>query len=166
MTKAITDAIANDLVPKVDYVLTVDGEILDSSEEEGPLEYLHGHRNIVIGLEQALTGKKIGDNVKVEVAPADGYGEYDDDAVTHVPRIEMPPEVPLEFDIEFMLEDDDGGLLVATIVWVGADDVKLDFNHALAGLTLNFDVTVVGLRAATQEELDHGHAHADGVSDH
>jgi FKBP-type peptidyl-prolyl cis-trans isomerase SlyD len=163
MTKTL-EQIQDGIVPMIDYTLTVEGEILDSSDEHGPLEYLHGQQNIVVGLEKALTGKKIGESLQVTIAPTEGYGEYDDEAVAFVPRIEMPPEVPLEVDTEFMIEDDDGAVMVASITWVGADEVKLDFNHALAGLTLEFDVKVVGLREATGEEIEHGHAHQDGHS--
>ena len=154
--------VADDVVVLIEYKLTVEGEIVDSSEEEGPLEYLHGHRNIVSGLEAALAGKKTGDSVEVSVSPEQGYGEYDDEAVAFVPREEIPAGVPLEKGVEIVMEDDDGEEMSAVIVWVGADEVQLDFNHPLAGRTLEFEVKVVGLRAATEDELEHGHAHMEG----
>lgn len=156
--------VADDVVVTIEYTLTVDGEVLDSSKDEGPLEYLHGYDNIVTGLENALAGKKIGDNVKVRVPPELGYGEYDDEAQAFVPRSEIPAEIPIEEGIEIMMEDDDGDTMSAVITWVGADEVKLDFNHPLAGQTLDFDVTVIGLRTATEEELDHGHVHEEDDS--
>ncbi len=154
--------VARNVVVKIEYTLTVDGEVVDTSEEEGPLEYLHGHGNIVDGLENALEGKKIGDRLQVSVPPAEGYGEYDDEAQAHVPRLELPADIPAEEGTELVIEDEDGDFLQAVITWVGADEVRLDFNHPLAGYALDFDVEVVGLRAATSEELDHGHAHMEG----
>ncbi len=160
------EVVNGDVVVKIEYTLTVDGELLDSSEEEGPLEYLHGYDNIVPGLEKALAGKSIGDTVKVTVKPEEGYGEYDDGATAFVPRLEMPDEIPLEAGTEIVMEDDEGDYVTAIITWVGADEVKLDFNHPLAGYTLDFDVKVIGLREATEEELDHGHVHAEGHEHH
>ncbi len=158
--------IADDVVVKIEYTLTVEGEILDSSADEGPLEYLHGHENIVAGLELALTGKKVGDKISVTVEPAAGYGEYDDESVAFVDRMEIPVGVPLEEGTEIVMEDDDGEAMSATITWVGPDEVKLDFNHPLAGETLHFEVEIVGLRAPTVEELDHGHVHDEGYHHH
>jgi FKBP-type peptidyl-prolyl cis-trans isomerase SlyD len=154
--------VADGVVVKIEYTLIVDSEVLDSSNEEGPLEYLHGHRNIVPGLEKVLVGKKVGDSLQVSVPPEEGYGVYDDEASTFVPREEIPADVPLEPGVELVMEDDDGEELSAVITWVGADEVQLDFNHPLAGRTLEFEVKVVGLREATEEELEHGHAHMDG----
>lgn len=165
MTKKPT-LVADDVVVEIEYTLTVDGEVLDSSKEDGPLEYLHGYDNIVPGLEKALTGKTVGDNVKVTIKPEDGYGEHDKEAIVFVPRMEIPAEIPLEEGTEIVMEDDDGDYVTAVIAWIGPDEVKLDFNHPLAGFTLHFDVEVIGLREATEEELDHGHVHADGHHHH
>lgn len=156
------EIVADDVVVTIEYTLTVDGEVLDSSEENGPLEYLQGYDNIVPGLEEALAGKKVGDSLHVTVEAEDGYGEYDDEAVAHVPRLEIPTEIPLEEGVEIVMEDEDGEYVNAVITWIGADEVKLDFNHPLAGYTLEFDVKIIGLRAATEEELDHGHVHTEG----
>ncbi len=155
--------ISENVVVKIEYMLRVNDEVLDSSEQEGPLEYLHGHGNIVAGLEAALTGKMIGDRLRVTVSPEQGYGAYDEQAVAFVPRIEIPGEIPLVAGTELVFEDDEGNFLEATINWIGADEVKLDFNHPLAGETLDFDIRVVGLRKATEQELEHGHAHPEGA---
>jgi FKBP-type peptidyl-prolyl cis-trans isomerase SlyD len=160
MTQPIS--IADGVVAKIEYTLIVDSEVLDSSNDEGPLEYLHGHGNIVPGLEKVLVGKKVGDSLQVTVSPEEGYGEYDEEATAHVPREEIPADVPLEPGVELVMEDDDGEELSAVITWVGPDEVQLDFNHPLAGRTLEFEVKVVGLREATEEELEHGHAHMEG----
>lgn len=152
--------VADNLIVKIDYELTVDGEVLDSSKDRGPLEYLQGHKNIIPGLENQLNGMKVGENKKVTVAPAEGYGELEDDAIMDVPRDEFPDEVPLEVGIELEVTDQNGDIMLARIVEVSDETIKLDTNHPLAGKTLEFDVTVVELREATDEEKSHGHVHS------
>jgi FKBP-type peptidyl-prolyl cis-trans isomerase SlyD len=151
--------VAENVVVQIDYTLTVDGEEIDSSKEEGPLEYLQGHANIIPGLERELDGMGVGDSKKVVVAPADGYGEFSDEAIMDVPRGDFPEEIPMEVGIQLQVTDKDGDMALGTIVEVGDESVKLDMNHPLAGQELHFDVEVVGLRAATDEELAHGHVH-------
>ncbi|MBN2043454.1 MAG: peptidylprolyl isomerase [Anaerolineales bacterium] len=162
--KELTE-VASDLVVAIEYKLTVDGEMIDSSDD-GPLEYLHGHSNIIYGLEKELTGMKIGESKKVEVSPEEGYGEVDPEAVLEVPRTEFPDDVPLEPGIELEITDDEGDMMFATIMEVGEENVLLDTNHPLAGQTLFFEVSVVGLREAEQAEIEHGHVHFDHDHDH
>lgn len=152
--------VANNLAVSIDYKLTVDGEMIDSSEGDGPLDYLHGHENIIPGLERELTGMKIGEQKTVSVAPEDGYGVLDEGALLDVPRSEFPDEVPLKVGIELEVTDEEGDMLFATIAEVGDKVVKLDTNHPLAGKTLDFDVTIVDLRQASDEEIAHGHVHS------
>jgi FKBP-type peptidyl-prolyl cis-trans isomerase SlyD len=152
--------VADDLVVTIDYTLTVDGEVLDSSEEEGPLEYLQGHHNIIPGLEREMVGMKIGEKKEVTVAPADGYGEIEDEAIVDVPLSEFPKEFPLQAGLELELTDKDENIMLATVLEVGDDTVKLDTNHPLAGKPLHFEVSVLDLRFATEEELAHGHVHS------
>ena len=152
--------VADDVVVTIDYTLTVDGEVLDSSEEEGPLEYLQGHQNIIPGLERELAGMKVGGSKNLTVAPEDGYGEVDQEAIMDVPLSEFPEEVPLEEGFELEVTDKDGDIMLAKIVGMGETTVKLDTNHPLAGKTLHFEVKVVDLRPATDEELTHGHVHS------
>lgn len=151
--------VAKDLVVSLAYKLKVVGEIVDEADQSDPLLYLHGHKNIVPGLESALAGMKVGESKSVVIKPKDGYGDYNEDDVEIVPRSEFPEEIPLEVGVEILIEDEEGDEVSATIVEVTKDKVKLDFNHPLAGKELNFDVTVLDLRAATEEELEHGHAH-------
>ena len=158
--------VANDLVVSMDYTLTVEGEVFDSSEEEGPLEYLHGYDNIIPGLEKELAGMQVGESKTVTVAPEDGYGKIDPEAVFELSRDEFPEDVPLELGIELEITDHDGEMMFATIVEVDDESVKLDTNHPLAGKTLLFDVTIRGLRKATDEEIEHGHAHYGDGHDH
>jgi FKBP-type peptidyl-prolyl cis-trans isomerase SlyD len=152
--------VADDIVVTINYTLTVDGEVLDSSEEEGPLEYLQGHQNVIPGLERELAGMKMGGSKNVTVAPEDGYGDVDQEAIMDVPLSEFTEEIPLEEGFELEVTDKDGDIMLAKIVEVGEITVKLDTNHPLAGKTLNFEVKVVDLRPATDEELTHGHVHS------
>jgi FKBP-type peptidyl-prolyl cis-trans isomerase SlyD len=154
------DAVADDVVVSIDYTLTVDGAIIDSSDEEGPLEFLQGHGNIIPGLEKAMYGMKTGETKHVVVVPDSGYGEYDPEAVMLVPRSEFPKEIPLKPGVELEVTDQEGDTQYARIVSLTKDEVKLDFNHPLAGKTLDFQVSVTELRHPTGEELDHGHVHA------
>lgn len=160
--KSVPTVIENDVVVTMDYELLVDGELIDSSQENGPIDFLQGHENIVPGLERELYGLKVGDSVSVTVSPEDGYGEYDDDAVIEVPRSEFPNDFTPEPGMELEVRDEENELHEATILDVTDDVVILDFNDPLAGETLQFHVTILELRAATTEELEHGHVHDAG----
>ncbi|MBL8117962.1 MAG: peptidylprolyl isomerase [Anaerolineae bacterium] len=154
------EKIEDGIVVSMTYVLVVDGEEVGRADEDQPLEYLHGAENIVPGLEAALEGKKIGDRVQVTVAPADAYGEYDEDEVDEFDRDEIPGSENLEVGMIVEVEDEDGYIYEGTVVELTEGSVIVDFNHPLAGKTLNFDVTVTALREADPEELDHGHPHS------
>jgi FKBP-type peptidyl-prolyl cis-trans isomerase SlyD len=153
------DTVQNGLVISMEYTLTVDGEVLDSSNDAGPLQFLAGYDNIVPGLEREMVGMKIGESKDVVVLPVDGYGEFDEDAYMEVPRSEFPTDMELEEGLELNVSDEDGQHQMAFVASFNDDVVRLDFNHPLAGAELQFNVKVVGLREASQEELDHGHAH-------
>jgi FKBP-type peptidyl-prolyl cis-trans isomerase SlyD len=153
--------VANDLVVSLEYKLTVDDEIVDSSEENGPIDFIQGKGNIISGLEKELTGKKVGESKKVNVLAKDAYGEFDPEAVDEVPLADFPKDIPLEVGVELAVEDEDGDAMSAVIEEVGKDFVTLNFNHPLAGKDLVFDVKVLSLREPTTEELEHGHVHGD-----
>jgi FKBP-type peptidyl-prolyl cis-trans isomerase SlyD len=145
----------------IHYTLRDDaGEVLDSSDGRDPMTYLHGAGNIVPGLEKALDGKQAGDEVKVKVAPADGYGERDDANVRNVPRRRLP-EGKIEAGMRLRLQTEQGPIIVA-VTNVQGDYVTIDGNHPLAGRTLHFEVKVVEVRDATAEERTHGHVHGPG----
>lgn len=165
-TKNKPNVVADDIVVTIEYTLRVEGEILDSSEEEGPLEFLQGHSNIIPGLEKELYGMQPGQTKRVIVQPEAGYGEYDEEAIMAVPKGEFPEEIPLKPGVELEVTDQDGDTQLARIVSVTKSDVNLDFNHPLAGKTLEFEVTIKELRSPTEEELDHGHVHAHGDHHH
>ncbi len=149
-------------VVSINYTLHVDGELIDSSQGNEPLEFLQGAGNIIPGLEDELYGMKIGENKKVTVAPEDGYGELDEEAFVEVPKDQFPSDIPLEEGVELQVQGEDGEPMMARIDEVGEDVVTLDFNHPLAGKELAFDVTIVALREATEEEMEHGHSHSGG----
>jgi FKBP-type peptidyl-prolyl cis-trans isomerase SlyD len=156
------DAVENGQVVSMEYKLTVDGEVLDSSDQAGPLQFLAGRGNIIPGLENEMMGMKIGDSKDVIVAPEDGYGEFDEEAFMEVPRSEFPKDMEIEEDIELNLTDEDGNQQVARVESFDDNVVRLDFNHPLAGAELHFTVKVVALRDPTAEELEHGHVHEAG----
>ena len=157
--------VADDVVVSIEYTLTVDGEVIDASEENDPLEYLQGYQNIIPGLEREMSGMKIGESKEVTVHPKDGYGEQDPEAVIDVPRKEFPKDFEVKPGVELQLQNQDGELMNAVIVSISPSTVKLDLNHPLAGKDLFFRVTVVDLRDATEEEISHGHVHGEDMDD-
>lgn len=160
-------SVADQLVVGIDYTLRDDkGEVIDTNEGYPPLEFLQGFNQIIPGLEQALYGMEMGDAKTVVVAPADGYGEYNPDAQEAVPLDMFPDDMDVEEGMSIQVQDQNGQVLQAIIAEMDDEGVTLDFNHPLAGLTLHFDVRIVGLRAATAEELAHGHVHGEGHEHH
>ena len=150
--------IAKDKVVLFHYTLKNDGgEVLDSSEGESPMGYLHGAQNIVEGLENAMEGKQAADQFEVSVEPAEAYGEYDENLVQPVPK-EQFGEHPVEVGNQFHA-DTAIGPRVVTVIAIQDDQVVIDANHSLAGENLHFKVEVVEVREATKEELEHGHVH-------
>jgi FKBP-type peptidyl-prolyl cis-trans isomerase SlyD len=160
--------IADGLVVVMNYTLrSDDGEVIDASTSDDPMAYLHGADNIVPGLEQALTGKTVGFSGKVIVEPEDGYGEREDLEPQAVPRAAFPADVKLVAGMQFMAEGPDDTHAPIWIDRVEGDQVFVDSQHPLAGKTLNFDVEVIAVREATENELSHGHPHGpDGHGHH
>lgn len=157
-----TDSVKDGVVVSMEYTLHVDGELLDTSDGQGPLQFLAGYGNIISGLEREMMGMKIGDSKEVVVQPADGYGEFDDEAFMDVPKGQFPKDMPVEVDTELTVRDDEGHARYARVESVEGETVRLDFNHPLAGAELHFNVKVVALREPTGEELEHGHVHEAG----
>src|SRR6187399_399407 len=149
-----------DMVVSIEYTLTNDdGEILDDNEGAGPLHYLHGHGNIVEGLEAALAGHSVGDTLNVTVSPEQGYGVRDDELVFDVPKTDLPEDIDPEVGMRLGMVSEDGDTVPVWVRSVAADSVELDANHELAGETLHFAVKVLEIRRSTAEELPHGHVH-------
>lgn len=147
-------------VVSLDYRLHLgDGKVIDQSADGEPLQYLHGGGQIVPGLEKQLEGLSAGEAGKFVVQPGEGYGEHDPRGVQEVPKSSFPPDAKVEAGMEFAAQGPDGDVIPVTVREVRGDKVLIDLNHPLAGKTLHFDVTVKEVRAASQEELQHGHVH-------
>lgn len=158
--------VCNQMVVTIDYTLTDnDGNVVDSSQGNEPMAYLHGANNIIPGLETALEGKNVGDEFSVTVNPEEGYGERDESRQQVVPK-EMFGEEEIQLGAQFHAASPDGNHIVVTVIEVDGDEITVDGNHPLAGEVLNFEVKVVEIRDATQEELDHGHVHGAEGHDH
>jgi len=159
-------AAATDRVVTVHYTLSIGaGQVVDQSGDE-PLCYLHGHENIVPGLERQLEGKVAGEKLKVVVNAEEGYGEKLANSRRKVPKTALPPDEPIEVGMQFLMEDEQGELAALWVIGVEHNHVEFDLNHPLAGQTLTFDVEVLDVRAATAEELAHGHVHGPHGHDH
>jgi FKBP-type peptidyl-prolyl cis-trans isomerase SlyD len=138
------------------------GSELDDSSGGEPIRYLHGAGNIVSGLEEGLTGKRMGEKVHVQVTPENGFGVRDPRGVQKVSRDTFPDDVEIFPGMEFGAEDEDGESVPVWVTAVEGDQLTIDFNHPLAGKTLHFDVVVAEVRDATAEEIEHGHPHGPG----
>ncbi len=153
-------------VVSIHYELSNDaGEILDTSAEGEPLVYLHGAHNIIPGLENQLIGKKVGDALKVKVQPEDGYGVQQAELIQQVPRDAFPDPDNLAVGMSFSAESE-GGHISVVITELTDELATVDGNHPLAGVVLSFDVSIADVRAATDEEISHGHVHTHGHHHH
>jgi FKBP-type peptidyl-prolyl cis-trans isomerase SlyD len=154
--------VADNMAVSIHYTLTNDdGEVLDSSIGDEALLYLHGGGNIISGLEKALHGKAAGDKFNVRIAAEDAYGELMDEMVQVISREMFEGIDNIEVGMQFHA-DVSYGTGVVSVVNIEGDDITIDGNHPLAGLALTFDVEVIDVRAATQEEMAHGHIHGAG----
>jgi FKBP-type peptidyl-prolyl cis-trans isomerase SlyD len=152
--------VADDLVVSLDYTLRLDdGEVIATSADGEPLEFLQGHDQIIPGLQQALYGMIVGEERAVVVPPAQGYGEVAPDAFQVIPLDAFPQDMSLEPGMALELLAESGEPLLALVSEVRSDSVVLDLNHPLAGQALHFRARIAGLRPATSEELARGHAH-------
>jgi FKBP-type peptidyl-prolyl cis-trans isomerase SlyD len=152
--------IAKNTVVTIDYTLSDDsGTVLDSSDGREPLSYLHGSGAIIPGLESQLDGKQAGEQLKVAVSPEDGYGTRNESLRQEVPRSHFDGIEGFDVGMRFRV-DSDAGPMVITVLEIAEDSVTVDGNHPLAGVNLNFAVTVREVREATEEELSHGHVHS------
>lgn len=158
--------IASQRVVLMHYTLTNDqGEVLDSSSGGEPLAYLHGSGGIIPGLEKALEGKQAGDKLQVKVSPAEGYGEREAGLIQQMPRRAFKGIPDLRVGMQLQAQSEQG-MRIITVTNIQGDMVTVDGNHALAGVPLNFDVEIVEVRAATAEEMSHGHVHGPGGHHH
>ncbi len=154
--------ISKDKVAAIHYTLTNNtGGVLDSSAGRDPLYYLHGNGNLIPGMEEGLEGKSVGNKFSLKISPEKGYGVKDEALIQKVPRAAFGDQ-KVENGMRFSTNN--GG--VVTVTHVGLESITVDGNHPLAGVELNFDVEVMEVREATDEELSHGHVHGPGGHHH
>lgn len=158
--------IADKTVVQFHYTLKDEaGKEIENSYEGDPLAYLHGYKNMLVGVEKALTGKQAGDKFSVTLQPEEAYGERQEDAVQRVPVKHLHGEKKWQPGMTALVHTDAGQRQV-TVLKVGRFMVTVDINPPLAGKVLTFDLEVVDVREATTEEVEHGHAHGVGGHQH
>lgn len=146
--------ISNNKMVTFHYILKdSQGKILGSSEGKAPLEYIHGKGLIISGLESALEGKTVGDKFTVVVEPKDAYGEYEPSLVAEISKSQFDEGTVIEPGMMFRASTPDGGFLTVKVTKIEGDKITVDGNHELAGKQLTFDVEIVDVRDATEEEL-------------
>jgi len=158
--------ISKDKVVQFHYTIKDEaGEQVDTSTTGDPMAYLHGHNNMIVGVENALEGKNKGDKFSVVVEPKDGYGERQEDAIQRIPTKHLQGAKVWKPGMVAVVHTEQGQRQV-TVLKVGRFMVTCDLNPPLAGKTLNFDLEVIDVREATEEEISHGHAHGVGGHQH
>ncbi|RXJ73430.1 peptidylprolyl isomerase [Veronia nyctiphanis] len=156
--------VCKDVVVTLAYqVKNEDGQMVDESTKDAPLQYLHGHNNLIVGLEAALEGREQGETFDVTVAPEEAYGDYHDAMVQRVPADVFQGVDEIVVGMRFLADTDQGPIPVE-VTEVDGDEVVVDGNHMLAGQTLTFSVEVMEMRQATEDEVAHGHIHQEGGS--
>jgi len=151
--------ISADRVVTLHYTLKDDDDNIIDQSDDGSFLYLHGAMNIVPGLEKELTGKRSGDAFSIKIPPEEAYGLKDPERIQEVPRDMFENSDELAVGAQFHAQSPDGDAIVVTVAKISEDNIVVDGNHSLAGMTLNFDVKVMDVREASAEELSHGHAH-------
>ena len=141
-------AIEKDMSVQLEYTLTANGQVVDSTEGHGPFQYVQGKGQIIPGLERQLAGLHVGDQRDITVSPEEGYGAVDPSAFVDVPREQLPTSVAPKVGMVLRGTDPDGRQFQATIRELKDQTVTLDLNHPLAGKTLLFKVKVVGVSSA------------------
>ena len=163
----MANTISDKKVVSLDYVLTnTQGEELDRSEEGKPLFYLHGAHNIVPGLERQLEGKAVGDEFDAAVPAAEGYGPKQKVKPIRMPRSRFPQDVEIKKGMSFQTQGRDGRNFPLWVTKVQGNTIICSPAHPLMGVDLNFHVKVLDIRDATEEEIQHGHAHGPDTPDH
>lgn len=160
--KASTDSVVT-----FHYTLTVDGQPFEDSRRGGqPLDALLGHGQLVAGMEKALLGHAAGEAFGVDLTPDEAYGERREDAIQRLSKKIFDKGTKLAPGVSVTLRRKDGGVMQATVHKVGMTTVDVDLNHPLAGKSLHFDIELIDVREASEEERAHGHAHGPGGHQH
>lgn len=160
------EIVQDDVVVELQYKLWADGELVEESEADDPLVYLHGYDNIITGLEEQLAGMRVGEEKDITVDADDAYGEYDPENIETVALDDLPLDFEPEEGMVLEVQDEDGNVYVAQVEDFTDETVTLNYNHPMAGKDLRFHVRITGLREPTEEELDHGHVHSGHGHDH
>jgi len=147
------------------YDLYINDKQIESSRKGEPMAYLHGAKNIISGLEDALAGQQAGAHVEATISPEQGYGLREDNRIQRISAKYLKHAGKLKAGMQVQVSTDQGNRLV-TVVKVGLKTVDVDGNHPLAGETLRFVVDIVDIRDASAEEKAHGHAHGVGGHQH
>jgi len=163
--------IAKNSVVSMHYkVATAEGEHIDASAPDSPLVFLAGTGNVILGLDKALIGKQAGDKVDAVIPPAEAYGDHDPELDLVVSKGAFPKDAHQQLAPGFRFRADhpkqEGAVTMFTVHKIDGDEVFVSGNHELAGKTLSFQVEIVSVRAATHEELSHGHVHGEGGHHH
>ena len=162
----MSGTIKQDTVASVHYTGSfLDGEIFDSSEGKDPLNFLVGYGNMISGFEQEMLGAKVGELREFTLTPDRAYGQRNEDAIQKIERSNFPEGMDIEVGMVVGAHSDQGPIQF-TIMDIDGDLVVADFNHQMAGKTLRFEVEVVVVRPASDEELAHGHVHGPGGVNH
>jgi FKBP-type peptidyl-prolyl cis-trans isomerase SlyD len=143
-----------------------EGTLIETTENKEPLSFISGSKQILPKLEEAISKMIIGSKKDVKLSAADAYGEFDEKAVQQVKRNQFPEELTIEVGMSYIANSQDGEQTHFVITDVKDDDVTIDFNHQLAGKDLEFNVELLDVRNATEEELNHGHVHGPGGHQH
>ena len=159
----MSESIQNGKVVSFSYVLRdEDGNIIEQTAAGDSMDYLHGNQNIIPGLENAMNGMKVGEMKNVKVKAADAYGEFNEELMFKVPLANFPPGQNIEAGMEFQSSNEDGSIMVIKVKEVDDENAVVDANHPMAGMNLEFDITIKNIRTATTQELQHGHVHSHG----
>lgn len=156
--------VENNKVVMISLTMKDDQDVLIEELTDGSFGYLQGAGNIIPGLEKALEGKAAGDSVSITLTPEEAYGEVDPGQIQQVPRDMFPADIEVQAGMQFHAETPEGHPMIVTVTHAEGDTVVIDGNHPLAGVNLKCDATIVAIRDATEEELDHGHVHSAGGS--
>ena len=145
--------IQENIVVTLDYKLEVEGKQIDA----GPIRFLHGHGNIIPGLEKEVDGMRLGEEKQVLVQAEEAYGHYDPELEVGIPRSSFPENFDLKLGRPMRMQDDKGNIFTGVAVAITNETVKMNLNHPLAGKDLLFETKVTDLRQATDHEIEQGH---------
>lgn len=142
------------------------GEIVDQTDNSQPFSFLSGKNQILPALEEEISNMIIGSKKNITLKPSEAYGEYMPEAVQVVNRKDFPPDMELEEGMNFVANTPEGGQVPFIVTQIEGNDITIDFNHPLAGETLLFDVELLDIRQATDDEITHGHVHGNNGHHH